>query len=51
GHGIGRSLHEDPYVYNDGRPNTGVVIRNGMVICIEPMILQKSKKVVVKDDE
>lgn len=51
GHGIGRSLHEDPYVYNDGRPNTGAVIRNGMVICIEPMILQKSKKVVVKDDE
>nr|WP_275092232.1 M24 family metallopeptidase [Metamycoplasma hominis] len=43
GHGIGRKLHEDPYVYNDGYPGTGQLIRNGMVICIEPMILQKSK--------
>ncbi|AZG68750.1 type I methionyl aminopeptidase [Mycoplasma struthionis] len=50
GHGIGRSLHEDPYVYNDGIANTGPIIRNGMVICIEPMILQKSKLVLVKDD-
>ncbi|AWX69262.1 type I methionyl aminopeptidase [[Mycoplasma] anseris] len=51
GHGIGRSLHEDPYVYNDGLPNTGALIKNGMVICIEPMILQKSKNVATKDDE
>ncbi|WP_412031448.1 type I methionyl aminopeptidase [Metamycoplasma buccale] len=50
GHGIGKDLHEDPYVYNDGLPNTGPLIRNGMVICIEPMILQKSKNVMVKDD-
>ncbi|HGL9599070.1 TPA: M24 family metallopeptidase, partial [Neisseria gonorrhoeae] len=48
GHGIGRKLHEDPYVYNDGYPGTGQLIRNGMVICIEPMILQKSKNVLVK---
>ncbi|WP_373440945.1 type I methionyl aminopeptidase [Metamycoplasma equirhinis] len=51
GHGIGRNLHEDPYVYNDGLANTGAIIRNGMVICIEPMILQKSKNVLVKDDD
>lgn len=51
GHGIGRSLHEDPYVYNDGIPNTGPLIRNNMVICIEPMILQKSKDVKVADDD
>ncbi|AWX42718.1 Methionine aminopeptidase [Metamycoplasma cloacale] len=51
GHGIGKSLHEDPYVFNDGLPNSGPIIRNGMVICIEPMILQKSKNVAIKKDE
>ncbi|MBN0970729.1 type I methionyl aminopeptidase [Mycoplasma phocoeninasale] len=50
GHGIGRHLHEDPFVHNDGISNTGEIIRNGMVICIEPMILQKSKNVLVKND-
>ncbi|ASI53926.1 type I methionyl aminopeptidase [Metamycoplasma hyosynoviae] len=50
GHGIGKELHEDPIVDNDGVPGTGPIIRNGMVICIEPMILQKSKNVVVKKD-
>lgn len=50
GHGIGKSLHEDPYVYNDGYPNSGPLIRNKMVICIEPMILQKSKDVIVLPD-
>ncbi|MDC8918049.1 type I methionyl aminopeptidase [Metamycoplasma hyosynoviae] len=50
GHGIGKELHEDPIVDNDGIPGTGPIIRNGMVICIEPMILQKSKNVVVKKD-
>ncbi|AXE60635.1 type I methionyl aminopeptidase [[Mycoplasma] phocae] len=50
GHGIGRHLHEDPFIYNDGIANTGEIIRNGMVICIEPMILQKSKNVLVKKD-
>ncbi|MDC8918557.1 type I methionyl aminopeptidase [Metamycoplasma hyosynoviae] len=50
GHGIGKELHEDPIVDNDGVPRTGPIIRNGMVICIEPMILQKSKNVVVKKD-
>ncbi|MDD1359817.1 type I methionyl aminopeptidase [Metamycoplasma hyosynoviae] len=50
GHGIGKELHEDPIVDNDGIPGTGPIIRNGMMICIEPMILQKSKNVVVKKD-
>lgn len=38
GHGIGRTLHEEPSVPNFGRPKTGVPIRVGMVFCIEPMI-------------
>lgn len=50
GHGIGKSLHEDPNIFNDGTPGTGETIKNGMVICIEPMILQKSKDVLIKED-
>lgn len=50
GHGIGTEVHEDPYVYNDGIKGTGPLLRDGMVICIEPMILQKSDRVKVKKD-
>ncbi|ACF07278.1 Methionine aminopeptidase [Metamycoplasma arthritidis] len=50
GHGIGKELHEDPMVFNDGVAGTGPLIRNKMVICIEPMILKKSKNVAVKED-
>ncbi|NLB90892.1 MAG: type I methionyl aminopeptidase [Clostridiales bacterium] len=38
GHGIGRSLHEDPSVPNFGKAGHGVRMRKGMTICIEPMI-------------
>lgn len=38
GHGIGRSMHEDPAVPNYGSPGHGVRLRPGMTICIEPMI-------------
>jgi methionyl aminopeptidase len=38
GHGIGRSLHEDPQVPNYGRAGSGRKLKTGMVICIEPMI-------------
>ncbi|WP_275463460.1 type I methionyl aminopeptidase [Streptomyces noursei] len=39
GHGIGRAMHEDPPVPNDGRPGRGLVLRPGLVIAIEPMFL------------
>lgn len=45
GHGIGRSLHEEPNVPNFGKANTGPPLREGMTICIEPMINQGTKKV------
>lgn len=51
GHGIGKELHEDPYVYNDGKAGTGPLLKDGMVICIEPMILQDSPKVKVLKDK
>lgn len=38
GHGIGRSMHEDPAVPNYGRAGTGIRLKSGMTICIEPMI-------------
>ncbi|TQF05613.1 type I methionyl aminopeptidase [Kitasatospora acidiphila] len=39
GHGIGRRMHEDPHVANEGRPGRGMVLRHGMVLALEPMFL------------
>ena len=50
GHGIGTALHEDPYVPNDGFAKQGPLLKNGMVICIEPMILQGSNQVKILED-
>jgi len=38
GHGIGRVFHEDPQVLHYGKPNTGMVLKKGMVFTIEPMV-------------
>ena len=38
GHGIGRQMHEDPAVPNYGKAGTGIRLKSGMTICIEPMI-------------
>lgn len=38
GHGIGKHLHEEPEVPNYGRRATGILLKSGLVICIEPMI-------------
>jgi len=38
GHGIGRSFHEDPQVLHYGEPGTGVELRPGMTITVEPMV-------------
>ncbi len=47
GHGIGSELHEDPAVPNYGRKNTGVKLREGMTLAIEPMIaLGRSRKAI-----
>ena len=47
GHGIGKSMHEDPEVPNFGRRGIGPLIKNGMVICIEPMVNMGSKNVII----
>ncbi|WP_371515655.1 type I methionyl aminopeptidase [Kitasatospora sp. NBC_01300] len=38
GHGIGRSMHEDPHVPNEGRPGRGYPLRPGLVLALEPML-------------
>lgn len=51
GHGIGRSMHEDPQVPNYGPPGKGQELREGMVFAIEPMITAGSWDIRVDDDE
>ncbi|NBE50773.1 type I methionyl aminopeptidase [Streptomyces boluensis] len=43
GHGIGRQMHEDPGVPNEGRPGRGMKLRHGMVLAIEPMLIGGGK--------
>jgi methionyl aminopeptidase len=50
GHGIGREMHEAPQVMHFGRPNTGLVLREGMVFTIEPMLNRGRAKVRTEDD-
>ena len=50
GHGIGKSMHEDPEIANYGRRGTGVQIKSGMCLAIEPMINLGSKNVVIEKD-
>jgi methionyl aminopeptidase len=50
GHGVGRYIHEDPYIPNYGKPGKGEVIKAGMVIAIEPMFTLGSDTVVELSD-
>jgi methionyl aminopeptidase len=50
GHGIGRSLHEDPQVPNFGQPGRGPRLNPGMTIAIEPMVNAGGHEVLVLDD-
>ena len=50
GHGIGRSLHEEPEVPNWGKQGTGPRLKNGMVLAIEPMINEGGYEVEVLSD-
>lgn len=50
GHGIGKDLHEPPEVLNYGKRNSGAVLREGMVFCIEPMASIGCEKIKKADD-
>jgi methionyl aminopeptidase len=50
GHGIGHSLHEEPSVPNYGRQGSGRKLRDGLVICIEPMVNTGTERVKTESD-
>jgi methionyl aminopeptidase len=50
GHGIGRSMHEEPQVANYGRPGKGVMLEEGMVFAVEPMTTAGRHMVRMGDD-
>jgi len=51
GHGVGYELHEDPYIYNYGKPGTGVLLKKGMTIAIEPIVAMGNPKVKTLKDK
>src|SRR5579859_6216616 len=51
GHGIGRSMHEDPQIPNYGTPGTGIRLEEGMVFAIEPMVTAGRQGVRVGEDQ
>ena len=50
GHGVGRKLHEDPQIFNFGTPGTGPILKEGMVLAIEPMVNAGTKNVRILSD-
>jgi len=50
GHGVGRSMHEDPQIPNFGDPGRGPLLQPGMVFAIEPMITAGGPEIVMHDD-
>ncbi|MDD4409628.1 MAG: type I methionyl aminopeptidase [Candidatus Pacebacteria bacterium] len=50
GHGIGAELHEDPEILNYGKRHTGVVLKEGMVFCIEPMLSMGNNRITKGKD-
>lgn len=50
GHGVGRTLQEEPTIPNFGRPGTGPVLEEGMVLAIEPITCLKPTKIGVLED-
>ncbi|PFG44646.1 methionine aminopeptidase type I [Isoptericola jiangsuensis] len=50
GHGVGRTMHGDPHVPNDGRAGRGYPLRPGLVIAIEPWFLETTDEIYTDDD-
>jgi methionyl aminopeptidase len=50
GHGIGRSMHEDPQIPNYGKPRTGIALEEGMVLAVEPMVTAGRQAVRMGED-
>ncbi|MEN9604832.1 MAG: hypothetical protein RJB39_517 [Candidatus Parcubacteria bacterium] len=50
GHGIGHSVHEDPFMPNFGKKGEGVIMREGMVVAIEPILTEKKPHIKLLRD-
>jgi methionyl aminopeptidase len=50
GHGVGRTMHGDPHVANDGRPGRGLRLQPGLVIAIEPWFLASTDQIYTDRD-
>lgn len=50
GHGVGRAIHEDPYIPNYGKKGKGAKLVPGMVIAIEPMLTRGAESVIIMND-
>lgn len=51
GHGVGSDVHEEPDVPNYGRKNTGPILKEGMVIAVEPMLNLGTPHIFLEDDD
>ncbi|HWL59739.1 MAG TPA: type I methionyl aminopeptidase [Microbacteriaceae bacterium] len=50
GHGVGRIMHGDPHIPNDGRPGRGYPLKPGLVFAIEPWFCQSTARIYTDDD-
>ncbi|HEV7423960.1 MAG TPA: type I methionyl aminopeptidase, partial [Candidatus Paceibacterota bacterium] len=50
GHGVGKAIHEDPYIPNFGKKGTGIKLLPGMVVALEPMLNNGTKNVTIDED-
>jgi methionyl aminopeptidase len=50
GHGLGRTMHEDPHVPNMGRPGRGLTLRPGLTLALEPWLAASTDKIVYDPD-
>jgi methionyl aminopeptidase len=50
GHGVGSTMHQDPHISNDGRPGRGYTLRPGLLLALEPWVMEDTAKLVTDDD-
>ena len=50
GHGVGYQVHEDPEIPNFGQPKTGIQLKQGMVLALEPMVVEGNPEIVLDKD-
>ena len=51
GHAVGKAVHEKPFISNEGKPNTGEKLPEGLVLALEPMFAEGKGAIVLEEDE